>query len=81
MDRVELLQYGPDWQPVRSIGDQVSATVEEPKSVVSQLDDFAKVSLADISNIGAPVLDSVIARVIPESHIKPIPVASFGSAI
>jgi FXSXX-COOH protein len=59
----------------------VSATIEEAKPITSKLDNFAGVSLADISTIDTPALDAAIGRVIPESHIKPVAVASFGSAI
>jgi hypothetical protein len=71
----------PAGRPAWSIGAEVSATIEETKPIVSKLDNFAGISLADISTIGASAIDDAILRVIPESQIKPVPVASFGSAI
>jgi hypothetical protein len=59
----------------------MSATIEEPKSVISKLDNFAGISLTDISAIDATALNATIGRVISESHVKPVPVASFASSI
>jgi FXSXX-COOH protein len=59
----------------------VSVTGEEPRSITSELDDFASIALADILAMNESALDAVIGRVIPESSVRPVPVASFGSAI
>jgi FXSXX-COOH protein len=59
----------------------MSVTVEEPRSITSELDDFANIALADILAVNESALSAVIGRAIPESSVPPVPVASFGSAI
>jgi FXSXX-COOH protein len=59
----------------------MSATVEQPRSIASELDDFGNVALADILTMNDSALGAVIGRVIPESSVRPVPVASFGSCI
>lgn len=59
----------------------MSATIEETKSIISKIDNFAGISLTDISTIDTSALDAAVGRAIPESPVKPVPVASFGSAI
>lgn len=59
----------------------MSATVEEPRSITSELDDFASCALADIPTMNASALGAAIGRIIPEPSVKTVPVASFGSAI
>ena len=59
----------------------MSVTVEEPRSITSELDDFAGIALADILAMNESALDAVLGRVIPESSVRAVPVASFGSAI
>lgn len=59
----------------------MSVTVEEPRLITSELDDFAGIALADILAMNKSVLGAVIGRAIPESSVRPVPVASFGSAI
>jgi FXSXX-COOH protein len=59
----------------------MSVTVDEPSSLVSQLDDFENIALTDILTVNATALDAAIGRVLPDSIVKPVPVARFGSAI
>jgi hypothetical protein len=59
----------------------MSVTVDEPRSLISQLNSLENKALTDILTADAAALDAVIGRVIPESIVKPVPVARFGSAI
>jgi hypothetical protein len=63
----------------------MSALTEAKKSIASsvesELSNLSKVPLADISTTGNSASYAVIDRVIKESHVKPVPVASFGSSI
>jgi hypothetical protein len=59
----------------------MSVTVQEPRSITSELDDFANIALSDIGAMNELALGATIGRIIPESSVKPVPVASFASAI
>jgi hypothetical protein len=63
----------------------MSAVIAETKSIApsveSELSNLSRVSLADISSADTSAFYAAIDRVIPEPHIKPVPVAAFGSYI
>jgi hypothetical protein len=59
----------------------MSVVIDEPKSLNSQLNCLEDKALTDILIADATILDAVIGRVIPDSIVKPVPVARFGSAI
>ena len=54
----------------------MSVITEKPRSLVSRIDDFAGIALADIN---ASALDTVIGEIFPELSVKPI-LPAFGSA-
>ena len=56
----------------------VSVMTEDPRLLVSKIDDFAGVALTDIN---ASALDTIISQIISELPVKPIQPAAFGSAI
>lgn len=59
----------------------MSVVMDDPKSLVSQLNSLENKALTDILAVDVAALDAVIDRVIPDSIAKPVPVARFGSAI
>ena len=63
----------------------MSAVTEAKKSIApsvkSELSNLSRVPLADISSAENSASYAAINRVIRETHVKPVPVASFGSSI
>jgi FXSXX-COOH protein len=59
----------------------MTVTDELRRAVPSELADLREVPLADVPDLDADTLESVLGRLLPEPAATPVPVAAFNSAI